>query len=140
MRHRRRRLSAVSPDELRWWFEDYLDACNRHDLAAVRDLLAPDVRRAHLPAGADAWIDGLAALLTGFPDHQWKRITVVVEGDRIAAHLRARGTHRGPFLGVQATGRRVNVAEFAFYRVVAGRVVEYAGSSDDAGLLAQLTA
>jgi predicted ester cyclase len=130
----------VSPDELRWWFEDYLDACNRHDLAGVRELLAPDVRRAHLPAGADAWIDGLAALFTGFPDHQWKRITVVVEGDRIAAHLRARGTHRGPFLGVQATGRHVNVAEFAFYRVVAGRVVEYAGSSDDAGLLAQLTA
>jgi predicted ester cyclase len=128
----------VSPDELRWWFEDYLDVCNRHDLAGIRERLAPSVRRAHLPAGADAWIDGVAAVFAAFPDYQWKRITVVVEGDRVAAHLRARGTHRGPFLGVPATGRHVNVAEFAFYRVVAGRVVEYAGTADDADLLAQL--
>ena len=129
----------MSPDELRWWFEDYLDACNRHDLAGVRERLAPDVRRAHLPGGADAWIDGLAALFTAFPDYQWKRIALVVEGDRIAAHLRARGTHRGPFLGVAPTGRHVNVADLAFLRVVAGRVTEYAGGVEDAALLAQLT-
>lgn len=127
----------MSADELRAWYADYLDACNRHDLDAVRELIAPDVRRAHLPRGADAWLDGLRELFAGFPDYQWKRIQVVVEGDRLAAHLRARGTHRGPYAGIAATGRHVNVAEFAFYRVVAGRIVEYAGGSD--GLLAQLT-
>ena len=128
----------MTPDALRAWFEDYLDVCNRHDLVGVRDLLTPDVRRAHLPRGADAWVDDLGALFRAFPDYQWKRITVVVEGDRLAAHLRARGTHRGAFRGVPATGRHVNVAEFAFYRVVGGRIAEYAGTADDAALLAQL--
>jgi predicted ester cyclase len=128
----------MTPDELRAWYEDYLEVCNRHDLAGIRNRLTPDVRRAHLPRGADAWIEGVDELLHAFPDYQWKRITVVVEGDRLAAHLRARGTHRGTFRGIPATGRHVNVAEFAFYRLAGGRIVEYAGTADDADLLAQL--
>ncbi|MDH2444570.1 ester cyclase [Amnibacterium sp. CER49] len=128
----------MSPAELRLWYEDYLDTCNRHDLDGLRDLLAPDVRRAHLPRGADAWLGDLDALFAAFPDYQWKRITLVVEGDRIAAHLRARGTHRGAFRGIPATGRHVNAAEFGFYRVERGRIVEFAGTADDAELLARL--
>jgi predicted ester cyclase len=128
----------VGPDQLRWWFDDYLEAANRHDLEAVRELLAPDVRRQGLPRGADAWLEDAAALLAAFPDVQWKRIRVVVEEDRIAAHLRARGTHRGPFLGVPATGRHVNWAEFGFFRIAGGRATEYAGALDGAGLLEQL--
>jgi predicted ester cyclase len=130
----------MSPEELRAWYEDYLEACNRHDLERISELLAPDVRRQGHPRGATAWLDDLAALLGAFPDLQWKRIRLVVEDDRIAAHLRARGTHRGAHLGVAPTGRHVNWAEFAFYRVVGGRIVEYAGAADGAELLEQLTA
>ena len=130
----------MSPDELRAWYEDYLDACNRHDLERIGELVAADVRRQGRPRGADAWLGDVAALLAAFPDVQWKRIRLVVEDDRIAAHLRARGTHRGEHLGVPATGRHVNWAEFGFYRVIGGRVVEYAGAADGADLLAQLTA
>jgi predicted ester cyclase len=130
----------VSPDELRWWFEDYLDVCNRHDLDGMRARLAPDVRRAGAPGGADAWMRDMATLLVAFPDYRWKRITLVIEGDRLAAHLRTRGTHRGDFRGIRSTGRHVGVAEFAFYRIEGGRIAEYTGSDSDAELLAQLTA
>ena len=41
---------------------------------------------------------------------------------------------------MEATGRHVNLAEFGFYRVVGGRIVEYAGAADGADLLEQLTA
>jgi predicted ester cyclase len=129
----------VTPSELRFWYEDYLEVCNRHDLAGLRALLAPDVRRAGEASGADAWVRDVEDLLTAFPDYRWKRIAVLVEGDRLAAHLRTRGTHRGEFRGVRPTGRHVGVAEFGFYRVSGGRIVEYAGTADDADLLAQLT-
>ena len=122
---------------MRDWFGDYLDACNRHDLEAVRELIDPQVRRAHLPGGVDAWIADLADLFAAFPDWQWKRIQLVVEDDRIAAHLRAGGTHTGAFNGIPATRRRVNVAEYCFFRVARGRVVEFTGSGN-AELLAQL--
>ena len=129
----------MSADLLRLWFEDYLDAVNRHDLAAIRRFVAAGVRRQGRPRGADAWLADVEDLLRAFPDVQFKRIHVLVEGDRVAAHLRARGTHRGEFLGVPATGRHVNWAEFSFYRVLGEQIAEYAGTVDRADLLAQLT-
>jgi predicted ester cyclase len=129
---------GVSGERLHAWFEDYLDVCNRHDVVGLRELLHPDVRRAGAPGGADAWIASFEELLAAFPDYRWKRIALVVEDDRLAAHLRTRGTHRGGYRGVRATGRHVGIAEFAFLRIVGGRVVEHAGSGSDAALLAQL--
>ena len=113
---------------MREWFADYLEACNRHDLLVLRELIDPTVRRAHLPSGVDAWMSELGELFAAFPDWQWKRIQLVVEEDRIAAHLRASGTHA-------LTRRHVNVAEFAFFRLAKGRVVEFTGSAD---VLAQI--
>jgi predicted ester cyclase len=128
---------GVTPSALRLWFEDYLDAVNRHDLAAIRTLVAYGVRRAHLPGGADAWIEDLAERFAAFPDLRWKRIAILTEDDRLAVHLRASGTHRGPFRGIAPTGRHVNVAEFGIYRLEHEQIAEYAGTSD-AELLAQL--
>ena len=116
---------------MREWFADYLEACNRHDLEALRSLIDPAVRRAHRPGGADAWVAELADLFAAFPDWRWKRIQLVVEDDRIAAHLRASGTHLGTFGGAAATRRHVNVAEFGFFRLAGGRVVEFTGSGVD---------
>lgn len=121
------------------WFTEYLEACNRHDLAALRSMIDPAVRRAHLPGGVDAWLSDLAELYAAFPDWRMRRIQLVVEEDRIAAHLRASGTHTGRYRGFAPTGRHVNVAEFAFYRLVNGRITEFSGS-EDAELRAQLSA
>jgi predicted ester cyclase len=52
--------------------------------------------------------------------------------------LRRHGTHRGPFLGVPATGRSVSTQEFALYRVEAGRITEVWVTADDLQLLEQL--
>jgi predicted ester cyclase len=107
---------------MREWYADYLDACNRHDLDAIRSLVDPAVRRAHLPGGADAWIDDLAELFHAFPDWRWRRIQLIVEDDRVAAHLRGSGTHLGPF-----------------HRIAKGRIVEFSGT-EPIELLAQLEA
>lgn len=124
--------------ETREWFADYLDSVNRHDLAAVRGFLHPAVRRAHLPAGAEAWIADYAELLHGFPDWQWKRIQLLVEDDRVAVHLRGSGTHTGAFALVAPTRRRVNIAAFAMYRVERGRITEASGTDDGAQIRAAI--
>ena len=124
---------------MREWFADYLEACNRHDLEAVRALVDPAVRRAHLPGGAQAWVADLADLFQGFADWQWRRIQIIVEEDRLAVHLRASGTHTGVFLGIAPTRRHVNIAEFGFFRLAKGRVVEYSGTASNELLISQLS-
>ena len=129
---------GVEPWEMREWYADYLDACNRHDLDAIRAFIDPLVRRAHLPGGVDAWIADVADLFHAFPDWRWRRIQLVVEADRIAAHLRTSGTHLGVFRGIAPTRRHVNVAEFGMYRVTSGRIAEFSGTTGHHELLAQL--
>lgn len=124
--------------ETREWFADFLDALNRHDLDDLRGFLDPGVRRAHLPAGADAWIADYADLLRGFPDWQWKRIQLLVEDDRLAVHLRGGGTHTGPYGHLAPTRRRASIAAFAMYRIERGRVVEASGTDDAAQVRALL--
>ncbi len=126
--------------ELREWYADFLEACNRHDLDAIRGFVDPAVRRAHLPGGVDAFVDDLADLFHGFADWRWRRIQLVVEDDRVAVHLRASGTHTGVFRGIAPTRRHVNVAEFVFYRVQRRRITEVSGTTDHVELLAQLRA
>ncbi len=121
------------------WHAEFLDACNRHDLEAIRAFIGTDVRRAHLPGGVDAWLTDLADLFHAFPDWRWRRIQVVAEEDRIAVHLRGSGTHLGEFKGIAPSRRHVNVAEFAMYRVTNGRIAEVTGS-DDLELITQLGA
>ncbi len=128
----------MEPWETREWFNDYVDACNRHDLAAIRSFVSPAVRRAHLPGGADSWVADMADLFVAFPDWRWRRIRVIVEDEWIAAHLRGSGTHRGGFRGIAPTQRHVNIAEFAMYRVAKRQIVEFTGSADGLELMSQL--
>ncbi|MFS0867523.1 ester cyclase [Microbacterium sp. 179-B 1A2 NHS] len=128
----------MEPWQLHEWFADYLDACNRHDLAAIRELVTPTVRRAHLPAGVESWTEDLADLFAAFPDWRWKVIQVVAEDDRIAAHLRGSGTHVGAYRGIAPTRRHVNVAEFTILRLADGRITA-ATMSGDFELREQLT-
>lgn len=123
---------------MREWFGEYLDATNRHDLNAIRSFVDPSVRRAHLPRGAEAWIADAATLFEAFPDWTWKRIQLLVEDDRVAAHMRGSGTHLGVYQGVQPTRRHVNVAEFSMYRVANARIAEFSGSGIDLELRDQL--
>jgi predicted ester cyclase len=130
---------VVEPWQMHEWHAEFLDACNRHDLDAIRSFLGPGVRRAHRPAGADAWLADLDEVFRAFPDWRWRRIQLLAEDDRIAVHLRASGTHVGAYRGIAPTRRHVNVAEFAFHRIIGGLIVESSGS-DDIELLAQLRA
>ncbi len=123
---------------MREWYAEFLDACNRHDLTAVREFVAPGVRRAHLPGGVESWISDLAELFHAFPDWQWKRIQLVVEDDRLAAHLRGGGRHLGDLRGTPPTRRRVNIAEFSMYRVERGLITEHTSSDSDPLIRAQL--
>jgi steroid delta-isomerase-like uncharacterized protein len=65
---------------------------------------------------------------SGFPDIQWTLEEMIAEDDRVAARFTMRGTHRGTFFGVPATGKQIQVQAMNFYRLSAGQFVEERGS------------
>jgi predicted ester cyclase len=44
-----------------------------------------------------------------FPDLRMEPQDVLVSGDKVVARARATGTHRGEFMGMPATGKRIDV-------------------------------
>lgn len=116
----------------------------KRNVAAVDRFLAPSYRR-HLGRGvAPLTRDGQKELLSSFraafPDAELEVEEVVVERDLIAFRSRMGGTHRGPFRGIPATGKKVDVRLLDMIRVENGMFVEQWGGPDLLDLLQQLGA
>ena len=73
-----------------------------------------------------------------FPDWHSTFEELVAEGEKVAERWTGRGTHRGEFQGIAATGRRVAVPGTVFYRIVGGKITEFRGQFDRLAMLEQL--
>ena len=58
--------------------------------------------------------------------------------DYIAVHFTVTGTHRGAFQGIEATGRRVTISEFTFYRLEDGKFAEVWDHTDMDAVMRQI--
>jgi predicted ester cyclase len=65
---------------------------------------------------------------------------LLVEGNRVATLFTSTGTHRGAFLGIPATGRRVRIGEASVFHLEGGRIAEQWAYSDVGALEQQLSA
>jgi steroid delta-isomerase-like uncharacterized protein len=102
--------------------------------AVIRDVGSPDVLR-----GRDAIRGRAADLLVAFPDLHLRQLDLVVGEDANADRWEATGTHSGAFLGMEATGNRIQVEGATFSRFGSdGLVVEDVNFWDVPALLAQL--
>jgi predicted ester cyclase len=74
-----------------------------------------------------------------FPDFTMEIVELIAEGEKVVAHFRCSGTHRGEWLGVPPTGRRFeNVDEVYIFEIRAGRLVSALGVEDNLSRLSQL--
>ena len=116
----------------------YNAVCNSHRFDELVDYVHRDVLVNGEVQGLEGYVAGLESVVAAFPDYRWELQHLLVNGDWLAAHFCDTGRHRGPFLGVPATDRRVETQEFAFYRVADGLIVEVWVTADNLGLLEQL--
>ena len=62
-------------------------------------------------------------LLLAFPDIRVTTERLVAEGDWVAYHVTARGTHEGEWLGYAPTGRQVAWEVDGMYQLAGGKIV-----------------
>lgn len=98
------------------------------DQNAPDNELLPDDPPAKL---IDTSKETFAEARAGFPDLSITVEDVMAEGDRVAARVTMRGTHRGEFQGIAPTGKRVEVKAIDMFRISEGKIVEHWGHADD---------
>jgi steroid delta-isomerase-like uncharacterized protein len=120
-----------------------VDAWNQGDLDALDELIAPDYvfhdpadpTTASGPAGAKQMV---SAFRTAFPDLRLTIAAEIAEGDKVVQRLTATGTHRGPLLGIPATGKQVTMSSIEVMRIERGKIAEHWDEFDMLGVLQQL--
>jgi steroid delta-isomerase-like uncharacterized protein len=90
--------------------------------------------------GREGFEAALRAFREAFPDLQAKASHLVAEGDLVVGRFQVTGTHRGPFMGIPATGNAVHYEEMAIVRFAGGRIVEHWSVADGLAILQQLQA
>jgi predicted ester cyclase len=141
-------LSTASLTENAATFRRVHEVTNTHDAtlisATFHDVFAADVL-IHLPlpvpsTGVQALHDLFAQLHDAFPDLHITVEDTIAEGDKVVGRNSITGTHRGDYMGLSPTGKRVVYGEIFIFRFAEGQVAEIWGVVDVVAQLRQLGA
>ena len=116
---------------------------HRGELGRIDELFAPDFvrhdpgRELHGPEENRQFIEGLR---TAFPDLHVTIDDQIAEGDKVCVRYRFEGTHRGAFLGIAPTSKRIAYSGILIYRVLNDKIAEQWTEFDLLGFLKQLGA
>jgi predicted ester cyclase len=96
------------------------------DLSLISNYFSPEFI-GHRADGDTTYKDfekGSNELLKAFPDMKFNLDDLIVEGDKFMARSTMTGTHKGIFMGVPATGKKVKIWWITIRRVANGKCVE----------------
>jgi steroid delta-isomerase-like uncharacterized protein len=89
------------------------DNCTHHD--SVFPSLQP---------GADSLKRHIAMCRNGFPDCKFTIDDTIAERNEVVIHWTVTGTHKGQFLGMLPTDRKVAVTGTSIFRIEGGKITE----------------
>ncbi|MGB2954048.1 MAG: ester cyclase [Gaiellaceae bacterium] len=123
----------------------YDDVVNKGNVDLIDDLLTEDFREyEQLPPGLEPTREGVKQLFRtfreAFPDLRFEVEDLLADDDKVVARITIRGTHEGEFMGIPATGKKVEFGGIDIVQFRDGKAVAHWGVSDTAGMLEQLGA
>ncbi len=88
--------------------------------------------------GFDSFVNQTIALIEAFSDMTFSVEGIIAEGDMVAVRYIMRGTHQGPYQGIPATGKSIEIGGINTARVSGGKFVEGWSGADRLSLMQQL--
>ena len=119
------------------------EAINQGNIRVIDELLIPDfIEHEELPPGIPPGREGPKVLFTmlrsGFPDIKATIEHLIAEGDQVVLHMTWTGTHKGEFMGIPPTGKRISINVIDILVIAEGRFVEHWGVMDSMAMMQQL--
>jgi steroid delta-isomerase-like uncharacterized protein len=117
------------------------DLLNKGDIEGIIATLADGyVSHGFGGGGAGNLRQSLTFFRNAFPDVVFTVEDTITEGDKVAVKTTFRATHQGPFAGVPASGRAVEVGGCDVFRIRDGKVAEAWWLGDSGSMLMQIGA
>jgi steroid delta-isomerase-like uncharacterized protein len=121
----------------------YEEVWNKRKLEVISELIspshalqAPNVSGSSI--GPEAYKRQVLVFLEAYPDLHWTIEDTIAEKDKIVACWTFSGTHKGDYMGIAATNRKVSVDGITVHHIVGGKIMDSYGYFDVLGMIKQL--
>jgi steroid delta-isomerase-like uncharacterized protein len=129
-------------DDNKAFVRRFIDFINKDLLAPIDEFFAIDYayHNSSMPEVKDlAGVKEFNAMAYGaFPDIRFTLEDMVAERDKVVYRASARGTHKGEFMGIAATGKQITFTSIVISRIANGKFQEDWESLDGMYVLQQL--
>lgn len=120
-----------------------IELLNKGDFDALKELLAPEYlfyvpSRTSKPSSREELIETLKTLRKAFPDHSFNVQEFIPVRDKVIVRFIGRGTHKGEYAGIPATGNQIENSGIVIIRIENGKVVEEREENDGWSIMMQL--
>jgi steroid delta-isomerase-like uncharacterized protein len=131
---------SLSIEENKALIRRFFNAIESGNLQVLDEIVAEDYddHLAGQTPGRETVKKYFAGLRSAFSDLTLPISAIVAEGDCVAVLNSVRGTHKGDFIGLKATGRSIDAMAFQLYRIENGQLAEHWEVADYALLMRQL--
>jgi predicted ester cyclase len=123
----------------RWVVED---VWNKGDFRIADQMFTSDAvlhfRGQNIPLTREVGLGIVRNWRTAFPDFHFTLEDMIVDGNKVALRIPFTGTHQGRFLGLDPTGKKINVTEILILRLEGDKIAEMWEDYDEYGMRIQL--
>ena len=81
-----------------------------------------------IPVGIDGMKEHIKATKQTYPDYKMKIIKQFCDGDYVISEFIMEGTHKGEWIGIKPTGKRLVFTGVDIDKVIDGLIVEHGGA------------
>lgn len=122
----------------------YQEIYNTNQMSTLGEVLAPNFQPHNLMPGVPNSLEGIQGLhamtVAAYPDFHVNIEDLFGAADRVVMRFIMTGTHRGNFMGVPPTGKKIHVTGISIFRIAEGKIVEHWGEEDSLGWMQQIGA
>lgn len=120
----------------------YDEVWNKRKIQVVSELISPShgLNGPNFPGssiGPEAYKQQVAMFMTGFPDLQFTVEDLIAEKNEVVSRWTISGTHKGEFMGIPATNKKVSVDGISIHHITNGKIMDSFVSYDMWGLMCQ---
>lgn len=122
----------------------YEEAWNNRRFELLDLLLSPSHALHGPPAvsgaavGPEVYKQVMLLYTSAYPDLCFRIEEMIAEGEKVACYWTMTGTHRGDFLGIPATGKKVSLDGITIHHVTDGKIMDTFVGMDNWSLMHQL--
>ena len=125
-------------------YSTFTEAIRTRNMNLLDQILTPNGIDHNPAPGQGPGIEGVKQTFAGFsiafPDLEFTVEDQIAEGDRVVSRVKTQGTHKGEFMGIGPTGKRVTATGIDIVRIANGKIVERWGEFDNMAILQQIGA